>query len=430
MEKSTDSNEKISPVSNSHNLSSGVSMEEGISENIVFTKDEYLLATLGYKQEFFRALGLFENWGATLTAMNVACGLPVLFGFAMYTGGPTAAFANWTMVGGLAFVVSLSMAEIAAALPTAGGIYYWSFVLGGDEWGPFLAWMTGCWNWAGWICVMPGVQEGSTNFLISALQVHYSDSAVISTGWFHWLLTSIGLVIALVPNVISQRVLQWYLRFAVFMFYFILLIYWIWFPIRAHQTGGFQSGAGVFKHFYNGINDGPEKQASDAYCWIVSVLFGAWVFYGFDSSVHIAEETHEASVVVAKGMWMSTLTGWLVSVPTLIIILFCIQDFDGINAATYANNFAEYLVQLVGPAGATAILVLLWVDGTCCTASCFMSAQRITYAISRDGLLPGSKYFRKLSKDSHIAKNAAYLSCALGVIITMAVIGSEVAFTA
>jgi len=277
---------------------------------------------------------------------------------------------------------------------------------------------------------MPGVQEGSTNFLISALQVHYSDSAVISTGWFHWLLTSIGLVIALVPNVISQRVLQWYLRFAVFMFYFILLIYWIWFPIRAHQTGGFQSGAGVFKHFYNGINDGPEKQASDAYCWIVSVLFGAWVFYGFDSSVHIAEETHEASVVVAKGMWMSTLTGWLVSVPTLIIILFCIQDFDGINAATYANNFAEYLVQLVGPAGATAILVLLWVDGTCCTASCFMSAQRITYAISRDGLLPGSKYFRKLSKDSHIAKNAAYLSCALGVIITMAVIGSEVAFTA
>jgi len=127
---------------------------------------------------------------------------------------------------------------------------------------------------------------------------------------------------------------------------------------------------------------------------------------------------------------MSTLTGWLVSVPTLIMILFCIQDFDAINAATYANNFAEYLVQSVGSAGATAILVLLWVDGTCCTASCFMSAQRITYAISRDGILPGSKYFWRLSNDTHIARNAAYLVCPLGVIITMAVIGSEVAFTA
>jgi amino acid transporter len=51
------------------------------------------------------------------------------------TGGPTAAFANWTMVGGLSFIVSLSMAEIAAALPTAGGIYYWSFRLGGPKWG-------------------------------------------------------------------------------------------------------------------------------------------------------------------------------------------------------------------------------------------------------------------------------------------------------
>ena len=28
----------------------------------MFTKDEYHLATLGYKQEFFRGLGLFENW--------------------------------------------------------------------------------------------------------------------------------------------------------------------------------------------------------------------------------------------------------------------------------------------------------------------------------------------------------------------------------
>ena len=67
--------------------------------------------------------------------MNFVSGIPVLFGWVMYTGGPTAAFANWTMVGGLSFVVSLSMAEIAAALPTAGGIYYWAYRLGGPEWG-------------------------------------------------------------------------------------------------------------------------------------------------------------------------------------------------------------------------------------------------------------------------------------------------------
>lgn len=67
--------------------------------------------------------------------MNFVSGIPGLFGFVMYTGGPTAAFSNWTMVGGLSLVVSFSMAEIAAALPTAGGIYYWSYRLGGAKWG-------------------------------------------------------------------------------------------------------------------------------------------------------------------------------------------------------------------------------------------------------------------------------------------------------
>lgn len=46
------------------------------------------------------------------------------------------------MVGGFSSIVSLVMAEIAAALPTAGGIYFWSYRLGGPKWGPFLSWMT------------------------------------------------------------------------------------------------------------------------------------------------------------------------------------------------------------------------------------------------------------------------------------------------
>lgn len=121
--------DKIEPV-----LASVESLSEGDTKH-VFTQDEYELAKLGYKQEFKRGLGLFENWAATFTSMNFASGIPVLFGFAMYTGGPTSAFANWTMVGGFSFIVSLSMAEIAAALPTAGGIYYWSYKLGGAEWG-------------------------------------------------------------------------------------------------------------------------------------------------------------------------------------------------------------------------------------------------------------------------------------------------------
>jgi hypothetical protein len=37
------------------------SIDDGNVKNM-FTQDEYQLAQLGYKQEFFRGLGLFENW--------------------------------------------------------------------------------------------------------------------------------------------------------------------------------------------------------------------------------------------------------------------------------------------------------------------------------------------------------------------------------
>ncbi|KAF1990208.1 amino acid or gaba permease [Aulographum hederae CBS 113979] len=390
-----------SPTTSAHAASSSADVEDGTVQ--AMGRDEAHLASLGYKQEFYRHLGLFENWAATFSSMNFISGIPVLFGWIMYTGGPQSAFANWTMVGGLSFIVSLSMAEIAAALPTAGGIYFWAYRLGGDSWGPILSWMTAWWNWAGWICVVPGVQQGATNFLLSALEIAYPEQTVFSKGWFAWLLTAIGMFFAMAPNIISQQ---------------------------ASQAGHhFQSSNFAFNHFYNGINLGDEKEASDAYCWVIGVLFGAWVFYGYDASAHLAEETNEASIVVARGMWLSTLTAWVLSVPTLIIILFCLQDFDGIINASYSNNWAEYLVQLIGPRGAIAILALLWVDSTCATASCFMSAQRVTFAISRDGVLPFSKYFRVLNRNK-IPVHAAFLVCFLSIIITCAVIGSTVAFTA
>jgi hypothetical protein len=90
----------------------GADVMEG---NVYANKDEAHLASLGYKQEFFRHLGLFENWAATFSSMNFISGIPVLFGWIMYTGGPTSAFANWTMVGGLSFIVSLSM--VSYSLP-------------------------------------------------------------------------------------------------------------------------------------------------------------------------------------------------------------------------------------------------------------------------------------------------------------------------
>ncbi|KAK3620274.1 hypothetical protein LTR22_025667 [Elasticomyces elasticus] len=99
------------------------------------SKDEAHLAAMGYKQgtsSYIRSSTrpktltprriLPASWTLRVMGCYFFHGIPVLFGWVMYTGGPTPAFANWTMIGGLSTIVSLSMAEIAAAMPVAGGV--------------------------------------------------------------------------------------------------------------------------------------------------------------------------------------------------------------------------------------------------------------------------------------------------------------------
>ena len=282
----------------------------------------------------------------------------------------------------------------------------------------------------GWIAVVPGCQQGGNNFLIAALQMQYPNVSFISERWFIFVMTAAGIILATIPNVINQKILKWYFRVTVASASLLFMIYWLWFPIASR--GHFRPASEIFGSagFYNGINYGPTMQASNAYCWIVGVLFGAWEFYGYDTSVHLAEETNEASAVVARGMWTGTLATWLLSVPTLIIVLFCIQDLNAVVNGTYANNFAIVCQQALGHNGAVAMMVLLWIDGTLGTCICILSAQRVTYAISRDGLLPGSMFFRRLSPKERLPVNAAILVAILAILICVIIIGSTVAFSA
>lgn len=206
-----------------------------------------------------------------------------------------------------------------------------------------LAWLTGWYNWAGWLSIIPGQAQGNTNFLLSLLTILYPDSAVIQKPWFGWCIATATIVLAVIPNCINQATVRWMLRTGVYFAVPLMSFYWIWFPIAASRRNGFDTE--IFTTFYNGINTGVDEQgntilqASNSYCWIVGVLFGAWEFYGYDASVQIAEETHQASSTVAKGMWTGTLATWLGSVPTLAVVMLCIQDLMGINNAGYANNW-------------------------------------------------------------------------------------------
>ena len=112
-------------------------------------EDEKILHKLGYAQELFRAMGGFQNFAISFTIISILAGCLTSYYIAFGQGGPVAVSWGWLLVGGMSIIVSLAMAEIASAFPTAGGLYYWASKLGSPAWG----WFTGWFNLIGQIAV-------------------------------------------------------------------------------------------------------------------------------------------------------------------------------------------------------------------------------------------------------------------------------------
>src|SRR5678815_2181208 len=101
-------------------------MSTGQTPSYHTDEDEKELHRLGYAQELFRAMGGFQNFAISFTIISILAGCLTSYSIAYGQGGPVAITWGWLIVGLMSTIVALSMAEIASAFPTAGGLYYWA----------------------------------------------------------------------------------------------------------------------------------------------------------------------------------------------------------------------------------------------------------------------------------------------------------------
>lgn len=105
------------------------------------------------------------------------------------------------------------------------------------------------------------------------------------------------------------------------------LLNMIWLPIATAQTYGFRSTHDAFMTTYNGTG------ASAGWNWCLSYLATAGILIGFDASGHVAEETRNASIAAAQGIFWSTIVSGLGGFVVVILFLFCVVStlFCGYN---------------------------------------------------------------------------------------------------
>ena len=131
------------------------------SDALPLSDDERRLAELGYRQDLKRGWSSFSNFA-------ISAGPFTTFSQAWNNGGPVAISIGWPVISVFVLMVGFSMAELASAYPTSGGIYYWAYKLGGVRW----AWFTGWFNLIGLIAIVASVDYACATFLNALLGLY------------------------------------------------------------------------------------------------------------------------------------------------------------------------------------------------------------------------------------------------------------------
>ncbi len=400
------------------------------------TGDEKRLAELGYAQELKRGWSSFSNFAISFSIISVLAGCFTTYGQAFSNGGPIAISIAWPLISLLILCVAFSMSELASAFPTAGGIYYWASRLGGPGWG----WFTGWFNLIGLVAVVASVDYVCASFLMNLLglynlhfvfnfakaaagtNVHYS--AHVNFVLFALVLALHGSINAFRSHLVSlfNAISVWWHVIGVAVIVVILI------AVPSHHA----SLSYVFGHRIN--NSGFGGHMYWYYVLPVGFLLTMYTITGYDASAHVSEETHDASMSAAKGVWRSVfysaVIGWIV----LLAITFAIQK--GQEATILKSSFPALTIfeTALSSAAAKAVILISTVGQLFCGMACVTSGSRMTFAFSRDGAVPGHNLWRRLGKSRTPTWSVLFV-CMFALIVTIPAYfpnsnGSPVAFLA
>ncbi len=378
--------------------------------------DVEALHRMGYAQELRRRMSTFSNFAVSFTIISILSGCLTLYQYGMNTGGPVVMTIGWPMVGIFVTIVGLAMAEVCSSYPTAGGLYYWSAKLGGNNSAAW-SWFTGWFNLLGQIAVTAGIDFGLA-FFATAL-FHQLFNYPTTPPWIiliygialflHGLLNTFGVRLVAILNDIS---VWWHVVG-------VLIIVGVLFFVPSHH----QSASFVFTNFVNNSGFG-----SSFYVFLIGLLLAQYTFTGYDASAHMTEETRNAAVAGPRGIvWsivVSLFAGWLL----LIGVTSAIQNYGTEVAAVVPP--AQIFIDAVGTNLGTFLLFIVVGAQFYCGMSSVTANSRMIYAFSRDGAVPGSQFWHKINPRTRTPTNSIWFAAVGAFILGLPYLYSPVAYFA
>ncbi|MBA6441226.1 MULTISPECIES: amino acid permease [Streptomyces] len=377
--------------------------------------DEQRLRELGYQPVLARRMGGFGNFAISFSVISILSGCMTLYGFGLDTGGPAVMMWGWAGVGLFVLCVGLALAEVTSAYPTSGALYYMADRLGGRTWG----WYTGWLNLLGLLGAIAGIDYGAALFTGALFNLQWGfDPTPESTMLIfvcilllHAALNLFGVHLVSVLNSVS---VWWHLAGVAIIVGALAIV-----PSH-HQSPEF-----VFTEFVN--NTG---WSNPLYVTAIGLLLAQYTFSGYDASAHLSEETSNASVYAARGIVRAIWVSWVAGFVLLAGLTFAIQDYAGTQGSATGVPPAQILLDALGTGGATAMLLIVIVAQLFCGNAEVAAASRMVFAFSRDGALPGSRLWQRVSSRTQTPVLAVWLSVTVACVLALPSLYSETAYGA
>lgn len=130
-------------------------------------------------------------------------------------------------------------------------------------------------------------------------------------------------------------------------------------------------------------------------------------------------------------MVITIILNWFCGFIFLIALTFVIPNLADLAALASGQPVPVIILSAVGkPGAAFALLVPLLVLAIFCGIGCTTAASRCTWAFSRDGAIPGSKWWRQINTKLDVPLNAMMLSMVIQIALGLIYFGAPAAFNA
>lgn len=384
------------------------------------SKDEKLLASLGYRQELSRTWSGFSNFAISFSVISILTSCFTTFAQAWNNGGPISISIGWPLISFFILIIGFCMSELASAYPTSGGIYWWASKLGGPKAGFFTGWL----NLIGLFAMTASVAYGSAIFLNIIIRLNSPSyttdflSGNYINQQFFWFVI-VMLVITLL-NTFSSQVQAIFNNVSVWWHVIgtALIIGILVFIPSEHQS---------LKWIFTTRVNNSGFEGNKMYWFFVlplGFLLTQSTIIGFDASVHLSEETKGANLTAAKGIWKSIFYSAIIGYILLLAFLYVatkpevVSSFDSKINPYGGGSVIAILSNALSPTMFKLVLILSTVGQFFCGIACLTSCSRMMFAFSRDRVVPGHAYWVKVNK-YNVPVHAVCCSALTGLIITL-----------